>query len=75
MSARIFGQRRAAFNPIAVIAVQNAVDELQFGVMDVAGNHAVNTAPLASRATACSKFEMNEAAFFTLCLRNADSDQ
>ena len=40
----MFHQSGAAFHPIAVVAVQNAVDVSGFRVMDVAGNHAIEAA-------------------------------
>ena len=41
----VLDQRAAAFDPVAVVAVQRAVDVADFGVVDVAAHHAVIAAP------------------------------
>jgi hypothetical protein len=48
-AADIFGQGRAAFNPIAVVAVENAADVADFRVVDMAAHHAIDM-PLAGFA-------------------------
>lgn len=45
-SVEVLHQRRAAFHPIAVVAVEDAVDVADFRVVDVAADDAVH-APLA----------------------------
>jgi hypothetical protein len=41
----MFDKSRAAFNPIAIVAVQNPADRADFGPMDVAADDAVSVAP------------------------------
>ena len=41
----ILDQRRAAFDPVAVVAVEDAVDVADLGVVDVAADHAIDAAP------------------------------
>jgi hypothetical protein len=37
----MFDQRRQTFNPVAVVAVQHIIDCADFGMVDVAANHAL----------------------------------
>ena len=41
----VLDQRGAAFDPVAVIAVEDAIDVADLGVVDVAADHAVDAAP------------------------------
>ena len=41
----ILDQRGAAFDPVAVVAVEDAVDVADLGLVDVAADHAVDAAP------------------------------
>ena len=43
--AGVLDQRRQALDPIAVVAVQRAVDHAHLGMVDVAADHAVHAAP------------------------------
>ena len=43
-AARVLGERRAAFNPIAVVAIENAANSPYFRVMDMAADDAVEAA-------------------------------
>ena len=45
-AARIFDKSGAAFNPIPVIAIKNTVNQLCFGVVDMAADDAVQAARL-----------------------------
>ena len=38
-------QGRAAFDPVAVVAVEDAADLADLGLVDVAADHAVDAAP------------------------------
>src|SRR5271155_1419771 len=40
----VFDQRRAALNPVAVVAVENRADLSNFGLVDMAADHAVDPA-------------------------------
>ena len=42
-AVEMFDKSRAAFHPVPVIAVSDAVDLANFGVMDMAADNAVNT--------------------------------
>ena len=42
----VLDQRGAAFNPVAIIAIQRAVDVTHLGTMNVAANHALMAASL-----------------------------
>ena len=76
MSAGIFDKGGAAFNPVSVVEVKDAADPADFGLMDVAADHAVDAARCAlPRATTSSKRETYSTAFLTLCFSQADSDQ
>ena len=44
-AVEILDQRGAALHPVAVVAVEDAVDVADLGVMDVAADHAVDAAP------------------------------
>ena len=46
----VLDQRAAAFDPVAVVAVQRAIDDAHLGAVDVAADHTVKAA-LADRAT------------------------
>src|SRR6185436_2354635 len=39
-------QRRAALDPVAVVAIEDAVDGLDLGLVDVAAHHAIEAAAL-----------------------------
>src|SRR5215471_5926369 len=41
---RVFHERRAAFNPVAIVAVKNVADHLHFHMMDVPANDPVDPA-------------------------------
>jgi len=45
-AARIFDKGGAAFNPIPVIAIENTVNHLGFGMVDMAADNAVQAARL-----------------------------
>ena len=42
MSVHVLYQRSSALDPVAVVAIQDAVDLAHFGPMDVAANHGVD---------------------------------
>ena len=44
-AVEMLDQRRAALHPVAVVAVEDAVDVADLGLMDVAADHAVDAAP------------------------------
>ena len=74
-AAEVLDQRRAALDPVAVVAVGDAVDLGDLRAVDVAADHAVDLRRRASAASVFSKLAMYCTAFLTLCFRNAASDQ
>ena len=68
-SIQVLDQRAATLDPIAIVAVQDAIDVSHLGAVNMATDHPV-VAPLrASLATASSKSVMKFKAFFTLFFR------
>jgi hypothetical protein len=51
----VLDQRGAAFHPVAVVAIQRAVDLAHLGAVDMAADHAVVAALARFGATATSK--------------------
>src|SRR5579872_1238771 len=45
LAVAMFDQRRAALHPVAVVAVENRADLSDFGLVDMAADHAVDPAP------------------------------
>ena len=47
-AVEILDQRRATLDPVAVVAVQDAVDVADLGMMNVTADNAIDTAPAAA---------------------------